>query len=117
MAQVRHQHQTQSAEEAEKEGFTVCISSFRLPLLSVGSLLDYCGKFKVHIYMSPWEWIIMTIIFPLISSPPQPIPDKGLLEAQKLGFCRTKSTGYEIILGSLIGIFVWEGDLTRFIKV
>ena len=52
MAQVRHQHQTQSAEEAEKEGFTVCIS-FRLPLLSVGSLLDYCGKFKVHIYMSP----------------------------------------------------------------
>ena len=48
----------------------------------------------------------MTILFPLISSPPQPTPDKGLLEAQKPGFCRTKSTGYEIILESFIGIFV-----------
>ena len=28
MAQVRHQHQTQSAEEAEKEGVTVCISDY-----------------------------------------------------------------------------------------
>ena len=28
MAQVRHQHQTQSAEEAEKEGVTVCISNY-----------------------------------------------------------------------------------------
>ena len=49
MAQVRHQHQTQSAEEAEKEGVTVCISNYHSQQKIPGSVKKWKVPGKIFI--------------------------------------------------------------------